>query len=272
MTTRDWGDFVLHHGDCLAVLPTLPADSVDAVVCDPPYHLTAARPGGRSEATRGAVMQGFMGMKWDGGDVAFRPETWAEVLRVMKPGAHLMAFGGTRTYHRLACAVEDAGFEIRDTIAWVFGSGFPKSHNGAWGGTALKPALEPVVVARKPLVGTVEANWLAYGTGALNIDGCRILAADAPEGRTRHGGGVPGNGSSYELPDSHGEMPAGRWPANLIHDGSDEVLAAFPDAPGQLAAARTDGAGKFGNVYSPMAYQGEHEPRNDAGSAARFFY
>ena len=148
----------IYHGDCREVVPTLAESSVDAVVCDPPYGLS------------------FMGKDWDHGvpGVAF----WREALRVAKPGAHLLAFGGTRTFHRLAVAIEDAGWELRDTIGWLYGSGFPKSHNlkGQWSGwgTALKPAWEPIIVARKPLIGTVAANVLAHGTGAINVDGCRI--------------------------------------------------------------------------------------------------
>ncbi len=123
------------NGNCLTELPKLPAESVQCCVTDPPYHLTTGKKGGtgiasvnlNSSAGRARISTGFMGQAWDGGDVAFRPETWAEVLRVCKPGAHLMAFGGTRTFHRLACAIEDAGWEIRDTLMWVYGSGFPKS-------------------------------------------------------------------------------------------------------------------------------------------------
>lgn len=103
-------------------------------------------------------------------------EVWAECLRVLKPGGHLLAFAGTRTQHRMAVRIEDAGFQIRDMIAWVSGSGFPKSHNGPWGGTALKPALEPITVARKPLEGSVAGHWEEHGTGALNIDPCRVSA------------------------------------------------------------------------------------------------
>src|SRR5690606_15016987 len=131
-----------------------------AIVCDPPYEL------------------GFMGRAWDSSGVAYRRETWEAALRVLKPGGHLLAFGGTRTYHRLACAIEAAGFEIRDCLVWLYANGFPKSRNldGDWQGwgTALKPAHEPIVVARKPLIGTVAENVQQYGTGALNIDGCRI--------------------------------------------------------------------------------------------------
>jgi len=145
-------------GDCRERMATLEPESVDSIVTDPPYGLS------------------FMGKGWDHGVPGV--QFWAEALRVAKPGAHLLAFGGTRTFHRLAVAIEDAGWEVRDCVMWVYGSGFPKSHNlsGEWSGwgTALKPAWEPVIVARKPLVGTVAANVLAHGTGALNIDGCRV--------------------------------------------------------------------------------------------------
>ncbi len=235
---------MIHIGDCLIVMRGMAADSVDAIVTDPPYGLS------------------FMGKRWDY-DVP-GTETWAECLRVLKPGGHLLAFAGTRTQHRMAVRIEDAGFEIRDMIAWVYGSGFPKSHNGPWGGTALKPALEPITVARKPLAGTAETNWREHGTGALNIDDCGI-GAKFSEG--------------------------GRWPANLIHDGSDEVLSAFPVAPGQIADASTNAdARKTQNTYRTMR-RGRAEVRAgsanlgkggfkmrpgarrmDAGSAARFFY
>lgn len=240
--------YTLHHGDCIEVMRGMPADSVDSIVTDPPYGLTSARPGGRSEATRGAVMRGFMGLEWDGNHIAFDPAVWVEALRVLKPGGHLLAFGGSRTYHRLAAAIEDAGFEIRDQIMWIYGSGFPKSHNldGAWSGwgTALKPAHEPICVARKPLAGTVAANMLAHGTGALNIDGCRV--GDA----------------------------GGRWPANVMHDGSEEVLQAFPNAPGQIARSREDGTQQGNRIYGAMKHGGQvHEPRSETdSSAARFFY
>lgn len=235
---------MIHVGACLEVMRGMAANSVDAVVTDPPYGLS------------------FMGKRWDY-DVP-STEIWAECLRVLKPGGHLLAFAGTRTQHRMAVRIEDAGFEIRDMIAWVYGSGFPKSHNGPWGGTALKPALEPITVARKPLAGTVEANWREHGTGALNTDGCGI-GAKFSEG--------------------------GRWPANLIHDGSDEVLSAFPMAPGQMADASTNAdARKTQNTYRTMR-RGRGEVRagsanldevefkmrpgarrTDTGSAARFFY
>jgi len=142
----------LHEGDCLDVLKTMPSESVDSVVTDPPYGLS------------------FMGRKWDY-DVP-TIAIWQETLRVLKPGGHLLSFSGTRTYHRMVVAIEDAGFEIRDQIGWLYGSGFPKSHNldGEWDGwgTALKPAWEPIVLARKSFAGTVAANMLTHGTGAMN--------------------------------------------------------------------------------------------------------
>jgi site-specific DNA-methyltransferase (adenine-specific) len=206
--------------------------------------------------------------------VAFQAETWRQVLRVLKPGAHLLAFGGTRTSHRLAVAIEDAGFEIRDCVMWLYGVGFPKSLNigGGWG-TALKPAWEPVIVARKPLIGTVAENVLAHGTGALNIDGCRIEAQGRPhvvsDRRLDHNTYSPGLGGSQSV----GTTDTGRWPANVIHDGSDEVLAAFPDAPGQIARARTDGGDMGNSVLGALRHISHNpEPRNDTGSAARFFY
>lgn len=218
--------FTLHHGDCLDVLRAMPGASVDAVVTDPPYGLA------------------FMGKRWDY-DVP-SVEIWAECLRVLKPGGHLLAFAGTRTQHRMAVRIEDAGFDIRDMIAWVYGSGFPKSHNGPWGGTALKPALEPITVARKPLSGAVAENVLRHGTGGLNIDGCRV-----------------GNETPERI---------GRWPANLIHDGSEEVLAGFPHtasgAPGVRRKAHDTNA-----MAGRLGLTGEQETGyGDAGSAARFFY
>ncbi len=256
-------------GDCLDALPLLPAASVDAIVTDPPYGLS------------------FMGKRWDY-DVP-SVEVWAECLRVLKPGGHLLAFAGTRTQHRMAVRIEDAGFEIRDMIAWVYGSGFPKSRNIAevdmdgadrdrwvgWG-TALKPALEPITVARKPLVGTVADNVLTHGTGALNIDGCRVHSHDS-QGyaytvqRMMPGAGQNATGKTHqEDVEFSGHTKDGRWPANLIHDGSDEVVEAFPQAKGQQGVT---GKRKQGAVYGAVTEDGEGvEPRADTGSAARFFY
>lgn len=209
--------FELHHGDCLDVLRSMPDNSVDSIVTDPPYGLS------------------FMSRKWDY-DVP-SVDIWSECLRVLRPGGHLLAFAGTRTQHRMAVRIEDAGFEIRDMIAWVYGSGFPKHAN------ALKPALEPITMARKPLRGSVAENVLAYGTGGLSIDGCR----------------VGGN--------------AGRWPANLLHDGSPEVVALFPQAKGQQGAVTgREPSRKTNNTFGAFAVRSASEPRGDTGSAARFFY
>jgi site-specific DNA-methyltransferase (adenine-specific) len=272
-------------GDCRERMAELDAASIDSCVCDPPYHLTsivkrfgAANAAPAKVGKTGAyarASRGFMGQTWDGGDVAFQPETWAEVLRVLKPGSHLVAFSGTRTYHRMACAIEDAGFEIRDQLAWVYGSGFPKSHNqpGGWG-TALKPAWEPICLARKPLVGTVAANVQAHGTGCLNIDGCRVEGAD---NKTFDRAAGDRSREQYRTGTTIGAAKPtdlGRWPANIIHDGSEEVLAAFPDAPGQSGTVTgNEPSSPFARVYGDMPNRaGSAVPRGDSGSAARFFY
>jgi site-specific DNA-methyltransferase (adenine-specific) len=249
--------FTIHHGDCREVMATLDAESVDAIVSDPPYGLS------------------FMGKGWDHGVPGV--EFWAEALRVAKPGAHLLAFGGTRTYHRLACAIEDAGWEIRDCVMWVYGSGFPKSHNlkGEWQGwgTALKPAWEPIIVARKPLVGTVAENVLTHGTGAINVDGCRVGIASGDQkseggrklARHQETNGFDGGWKSKTTNLDDG---LGRWPANLIHDGSEEVVGLFPQANGNSNNSHADCQAGFGGRRRTMGGMG----RADSGSAARFFY
>lgn len=317
------------QGDCRDVLRTLADASVDSIVTDPPYEL------------------GFMGKAWDKSGIAYDADVWRAALRVLKPGGHLLAFGGSRTYHRLTCAIEDAGFEIRDQIMWLYGSGFPKSLDvskaidkaaGAkrtevvgryqppgmdkpWNlcnasderavevfassrnnldvlapvtdaakqwqgwGTALKPAHEPIVIARKPLDGTVAANVLQYGTGALNIDGCRV-----PTGDDLNGGAYAKEGGRTESQSLHAGsgmnkpgktagrdfvQPSGRWPANVVHDGSEEVLAAFPAAPGQqgpLTGSEPSGPLGHANTYGRMDQRRASTPRGDTGSAARFFY
>jgi predicted RNA methylase len=233
----------------------MPDCGVDAVVTDPPYGLS------------------FMGKKWDY-DVP-SVEIWQECLRILKPGGHLLAFAGTRTQHRMAVRIEDAGFEIRDMIAWVYGSGFPKSHNlsGDWQGwgTALKPALEPITVARKPLVGTVAANVLAHGTGAINVDGCRV-GTEAVTINTWNDGAKPfGGGAGHAYT---GRTVVGRWPANLIHDGSEEVTGLLGDAarffycPKASKADRDEGcegmeerSGLVGNKWTDQDYRrGDIEP------------
>jgi DNA modification methylase len=272
------------QGDCREVLRTLADNSVDSIVTDPPYGLTAGKKGGSGEASvnlntpqgRARVTTGFMGMKWDA-DVP-PVEVWAECLRVLKPGGYLLAFAGTRTQHRMATRIEDAGFEIRDMIAWVYGSGFPKSHNGPWGGTALKPALEPITMARKPLAGTVEANWREHGTGALNIDGCRVLVDGEDRAPITGKGGMPAR-HTVDAPREGGIVAQphelGRWPANLVHDGSDEVVAQFPAQAGAQAPVTVRNGDKFRSTYG--AFKGNRDEQGstfqgDTGSAARFFY
>lgn len=212
-------------------------------------------------------------------------EAWArECLRILKPGGYLAAFGGTRTYHRLACGIEDAGFEIRDQAAWAYGTGFNKvgyirDRDGeiaqdGWGGS-LKPAWEPIALARKPLIGTVAENMAKHGTGALNIDGCRIPSdgGTAREGEASQDRryGERGSTNFAAKPGPRGGAPEGRWPANLWHDGSDEVVAAFPDAPGQQRALNGGEASKA-EIYGKLGPKLAHTPRGDSGSAARFFY
>lgn len=298
----------VHHGDSREVLKGIVDASIDSCVSDPPYALTsivkrfANSP--RNEKTEnlcnpyGRTGAGFMGQKWDTGETAFSVEFWREVLRVLKPGGHLIAFGGTRTYHRLACAIEDAGFEIRDQIGWLYGSGFPKSHklHGQWEGwgTALKPAWEPIVLARKPLIGTVAANVLVHGTGAINIDKCRVpsddnLRAGAGILPVRHHPEVPrgrqgeasadrryarrGGTDFAASPGPRGGDEKGRFPANIIHDCSDEVVAAFPETPGQQRVVGPEHGPKSSvNVYGDFGPRETFRPRDDAGSAARFFY
>lgn len=206
--------FRLFTGDCGVVLAGLDGDSVDSVVTDPPYGLS------------------FMGKKWDY-DVP-GVTVWEQCFSVLKPGGHLLAFFGTRTYHRGVAAIEDAGFEIRDQLAWVYGSGFPKSHNldGDWKGwgTALKPAWEPIVLARKPLVGTVAENVRQHGTGALNVDGCRVLCGEETGGvRPAYAPNLANKVYGRAMGGGAWANTMGRWPANLCHDGSDEVVGMFPN-------------------------------------------
>ena len=279
------GPSTLYAADCRDVLRRLAPESIDSIVCDRPYNLTSARPGGRSAATRGAVMRGFMGLSWDATGIAYDTTLWQECLRVLKPGAHLLAFGGARTAHRMVCAIEDAGFEIRDSILWIYGSGFSKSKNlaGEWKGwgSALKPACEPIVLARKPLAErTLEANVARYGTGALNIDAYRVPAPEGSVVRISHfeSGAKRGFGGGLKGGSRVSPQRLGRWPANIIHDGSDEVLGHFPEAPGQLAPAKNDGDSQGNLVYGALRHvTREPEPRADCGdavrsTAARFFY
>lgn len=295
--------FTLHLGDCIEVMRGMADGSVDSIVTDPPYHLTTGKKGGTGPASvnlespygRARIGTGFMGMKWDGGDIAFSVELWTEVWRVLKPGGHLLAFSGTRTQHRMVCAIEDAGFEVRDQIGWAYGSGFPKSRNisadmteGAddwegWG-TALKPAWEPICVARKPLAKgmTVAANVLAHGTGAINIDVCRVgdevvetHSRGSSEAHAKRPGEKTVSESGRSIPQNRaeyiGNARVGRWPANLIHDGSDEVVALFPDSNGSGAARALKRGTREGEGWGMADEIGELRDAG-TGSAARFFY
>lgn len=202
-------------GDCLVHMRDMESNSVDSIITDPPYGIS------------------FMNKQWDY-DIP-SVEIWKECLRILKPGGHLLSFGGSRTFHRIAVNIEDAGFDIRDTIMWVYGSGFPKSHNiGNGWGTALKPAHEPIIMARKPFKGTVSNNVLQYGTGAINIDECRVGDDEIKScgGRKTIATGDERTGKALGIYGQHkpiNKTHIGRWPANFIHDGSDEVLDLLPD-------------------------------------------
>ena len=404
--TDDAESVTLYHADCRDVMASMPDASVDAIVTDPPYEL------------------GFMGRSWDASGIAYDPAMWAEALRVLKPGGHLLAFGGTRTWHRMVCAIEDAGFEIRDNLQWLYAAGFPKSldvskaidrqrddrpdirkvtawiadvrnargvlnreidnafgFNGMAGhwtsrsqaavptldqvpllldvlglsldevpdeirdllwtlngnkgqpgpnwakrdvvgtvvrmnepsgivsagqgervqvvrqittpatpaatqwhgwGTALKPAVEPICLARKPLVGTVAANVLEHGTGALNIDGCRVgLASEADEreskGKNRHAdfGTAPGGNAVYgdfTMVERTNYDPPGRWPANVLLDEDAAAMLDEQSGWSKAPSTVTRGAGGQHGAYSPIGRQEDVPCYGDSGGASRFFY
>ena len=253
-------------GDCLVRLKDLPDNSVDSVVTDPPYEL------------------GFMGKSWDNSGIANNPDMWREVLRVLKPGGHLLSFSGTRTYHRQAVAIEDAGFEIRDMVEWIYSTRFPKSlnvkkqlekqghpdadkYNGI--GTALKPAHEPICLARKPLAEkTVAQNVLKYGTGGINIDKSRVGTDLMIGGSAKSPGEVMKTGlkADYKSPDQ-----IGRFPANLIHDGSDEVVSEFPNTNKGTASGYNFELGNQDNPSRNVTNIKSGVHFGDSGSAARFF-
>lgn len=247
------GRVVMYPGDCLDVLAAMPENSVDSVVCDPPYHLTSIvkRFGaeGAAEAKAGAsgaykrASAGFMGKQWDGGDIAFQPDTWRAVLRVLKPGGYIIAFASSRGFGRMSVAIEDAGFINHPMFGWIFGSGFPKAtrikaegYEGfRYGGQASKPALEPIYMGQKPFSeATGTANILRWGTGAVNIDGCRV---------------------------------GDRWPANIIHDGSEAAVSGFPQTGPGFWSGETVG-------FTSEERKSDQHPRvgDDEGSAARYFY
>jgi DNA modification methylase len=279
MTPTVIGKASLYNVDCRDLLASLPDNCMDSIVTDPPYEL------------------GFMGKSWDSSGIAYNVDMWREAMRVLKPGGHLLAFGHARTYHRLAVAIEDAGFEIRDQIMWVYGSGYPKSLNldGEWEGwgTGLKPAHEPICMARKPLIGTVAQNIAKYGVGALNIEACRIETADTLRAGS---GGIPIRHNENEPRKRKGEASAdrtyqnnggtdfrmkpgprsdtqGRWPANFVHDGSDEVVELFPAEAGAFAPVRgTEPSASTKSTFGQINRMKSNAFHGDQGSAARFFY
>lgn len=292
----------LHRGACLDVLPTMPAASVDAVITDPPYGLGFMghewdQPGAHGSLRgNGRPLRGRRETSFDHHTSTLRDgameagrydlsrsanarfgdwcEAWArECLRVLKPGGYLLSFGGSRTWHRLQCAVEDAGFEIRDSIAWLYGSGFPKSLNiGDGRGTALKPAFEPIVVGRKPLAGTVAANVLIHGTGALNIDACRT--AGEPVHTTRNTAlGAMNDDGWQPKPGVFESHAAGRWPTNVVLD--DTQAAALDEQTGVLTSGASSGhrnEDKFSNTYRRFKGTTAETPREaSSGGASRFF-
>jgi DNA modification methylase len=246
-------DIDLRLGNCLHVLKEMEDNSVDSIVCDPPYGLH------------------FMGSKWDY-DVP-SVEIWRECLRVLKHGGHLLAFSGTRTYHRVVVNIEDAGFEIRDQIQWIYGEGFPKSLNvGNGWGTQLKPANEPICLARKPMIGTTIENMLEYGTGAMNIDGCRIPTNENIElGRNNRNECSSNSYGTGLMGIDRTNLNQGRWPANVIHDGSDEAIEHFPETGGgHWAKTKITGYGK--NYGGTQEYEGVGPKDSLVASAARYFY
>jgi site-specific DNA-methyltransferase (adenine-specific) len=307
------------HGNNLDILPTLADNSIDSIVTDPPYEL------------------GFMGKKWDSSGIAYSVELWQQCLRVLKPGGHLLSFGGTRTYHRVAVAIEDAGFELRDSIAWLYGSGFPKSldvskaidkaagaerevigthvspegtsggkgrkfiHAGTpldglpvitapstpeaqqwqgWG-TALKPAFEPVIVARKPIEGTVANNVLKWGTGGLNIDGSRIGRQEGDNSSAGNRTATFGTQDTNSGGDGSGgwtQNDSGRWPANIILD---PYTAELLDEQSGTSISKAANRGlRYSGNHGGLAGQNKEYKEgtdgirgfSDSGGASRFFY
>lgn len=251
----------IYHGDCMEVLESL--ENIDSCVADPPYGLS------------------FMGKQWDY-DVP-KKELWERVFASMKQGAHLLSFFGSRTYHRGVIPIEDAGFDIRDQLMWLYGSGFPKSHNigkavegnsewEGWG-TALKPAHEPIVMARKPFKGSVAENVLEHGTGGINIDGCRVGTDDKLSIGSNKRDNANVNFGMKDNREEQKQHEQGRFPANVIHDGSEEVLEIFPQT------GKSSGGRSYQNTNQMYSGGWADEKGNktdpsfgDEGTAARYFY
>lgn len=330
MTSKTFldGKVTLYSGDCMEVLASLPENSVGSIVCDPPYHLHSIvkrfAKTGRTESTKSKsgphqrTATGFMGRTWDGGDIAFRVATWEACLRVLKPGGYILAFSSSRTFGRMSVAIEDAGFITHPMCIWAFAQGFPKAHKvadenwkgWAYGGQALKPAIEPIYMGQKPFSEKNGVlNIQRWGVGALNIDGCRVFCDQdesfARQGEasqdTRYGdkGAVdiaaspgrryrvkrlkpgatlnktggnwrPEEGEWYE-----GELKPGRHPSQIFHDGSDVVVSMFPQSDGQQGDVRGTEKSRTGgegtNCYGEFGRIASIS-RNDSGSAARFFW
>ena len=259
---------LLLNGDCIEQMQKLIDEGVqvESVVTDPPYEL------------------GFMGKSWDASGIAFDKKTWKLAFQLLKPGGYLLAFSASRNYHRMAVAVEDAGFEIRDQIMWIYGSGFPKSLNlGDGWGTALKPAHEPIVMARKFIEGTNKQNKEKYGTGGLNIDGCRIPYGEGNEpipqlaqGKTK----VNSTKTMFDGQSLHkskteaviGGSLDGRYPANVMHDGSDVVNDIFPKTSKSTGGKTKSAFGDIYGTYSGDVLSSSAGGFGDDGSAARYFY
>lgn len=276
-------DYTLYHGDNAEALRAIPDNSISSVITDPPYGLSREPDmvevlrhwlAGDDYAHSGG---GFMGRSWD--SFVPGPAVWRQVFRVLKPGGHVFAFSGTRTYDMAVLAMRLAGFEIRDQFAWVYGSGMPKSRNlGAGWGTAAKPAWEPIVLARKPFAGSVFACHAEHGTGGLNIAACRIEVTD--EAYARNCSGDRGHAGTRavsaagatDIRTGGGRAADGRWPANLLHDGSPEVLEHFPmDAGANAPVTGDEPSASTVNVYGARD-RTEGAFHGDFGSAARFFY
>ena len=292
--------------ECLIGMRMMLADnSIDAVVTDPPYGLSKQPDMNEvlrhwlngDDYTHGT--KGFMGKTWD--SFVPGPSIWKEVFRVLKPGGHLLAFFGTRTYDLGTLAIRLAGFEIRDQIDWVYGSGFPKSldvnktvnerktfkpaynpvtmdlmaasHDWEGWGTGLKPAHEPICVARKPLAGTVAENILQFGTGGMNIDGCRVELNGDFKSSANGRPSITGLSDNYDPSTANQPDTQGRWPANFIHDGSDDVVSLFPAKAGAAAPVKgTEQSEVTNGIYGKFNDRVPGQFYSDSGSAARFFY
>lgn len=253
--------YKLENKDCIEFLKELPENFAHSIICDPPYEIN------------------MMGKKWDNSGIAYNEEVWKEALRVLKPGGHCLAFSHARTYHKIACAIENVGFNIRDQIMWVYAQGMPKS------GT-LKPCHEPIVVARKPFKGSAKNCFLANGIAQYNIEACRVTISDTKdlaefENNHRVTERLPKEleGKSLGLFDGgwkqrvgKANIPTGRYPGNIITDGSEYIFSMFPDSKGQQGKITgEEPSSKTLNTFGEFNHRVPTDTRGDTGSAARFF-